>query len=635
VSVLAQAVSFIPAYLRYMIVKSLLALLCLLFGSFFVLAQHKPFRFAFVSDTHIGSPDGRAEEDLRRTVADINATPGLAFAVLTGDITEMGTNAEIALAKAILDSLHIPWFIIPGNHDTGWSESGGVTFTKIFGYDKFSFEHEGIRFLGCASGPYVRMSDGHVPRDAVLWLDSALQTIPATQPIIYLNHYPTDNSLDNWYEITDRLRTKNTWAMLCGHGHANKAMDFESIPGVMGRSNLRARAEVGGYNVVSVDADSIRFAERRPGTSYLRSWTSVPIAFRQYGSASGYARPSYEVNTIYPQVKQQWSFAAAANVASTPAAAGKFVYIGDLNGTFYALDKNTGQQAWTFRTSGAIFSSPAVANGSVIFGSGDGHVYCLNQQTGKQHWRFAARAAVLGSPLIAGNQIYIGNSDGSFRCLNLKTGRQIWSFDSLHGPVVSKPLLTNGKIIFGAWDTYLYCLDAATGTLVWKWSNGSKVRNLSPASCIPVAHHGVLYIVAPDRYISAIDEATGATLWRSNAATVRESLGLSADGKLVYGKTMQDTIVAFATGRTLQPPVWKMDAGFGYEHVPSMMVEKQGTVHFGTRNGVVYGIDPATQTVRWAHKIDNSMINTVRPLDDGRLLASTMDGKVVMMQHQQ
>jgi 3',5'-cyclic AMP phosphodiesterase CpdA len=66
----------------------------------FSLAQSSPFRFAFISDTHIGSPNGGAEEDLRRTVADINAQAGIDFVVITGDITELGKNTEIALAKA-------------------------------------------------------------------------------------------------------------------------------------------------------------------------------------------------------------------------------------------------------------------------------------------------------------------------------------------------------------------------------------------------------------------------------------------------------------------------------------------------------------------------------------------------------
>jgi len=152
-------------------------------------AQHKPFRFAFLSDTHIGSPNGGAEEDLRRTVRDINAMSDVAFVVITGDITELGTNEELALARSIFDSLDIPYYIIPGNHDTGWSESGGVMFTTVFGYDKFNFVYEGIRFLGCPSGPYVRMSDGHVPRNAVNWLDAELKKLKPGQPVIFLNHY--------------------------------------------------------------------------------------------------------------------------------------------------------------------------------------------------------------------------------------------------------------------------------------------------------------------------------------------------------------------------------------------------------------------------------------------------------------
>jgi outer membrane protein assembly factor BamB len=95
---------------------------------------------------------------------------------------------------------------------------------------------------------------------------------------------------------------------------------------------------------------------------------------------------------------------------------------------------------------------------------------------------------------------------------------------------------------------------------------------------------------------------------------------------------MQDTLVAFATNRTAQRPAWVMNAGFGYEHVPSMLIEKEGQLFFGTRNGVVYAVDPAQQKISWEHKIDNSMVNTVRVLDKKRIIASTMDGKVTLLE---
>ncbi len=90
-------------------------LLVLLFCVIVLSAQTNSFRFAFISDTHIGSPNGGAEEDLRRTVADINSMDNVAFVVITGDITELGTDAEIKLAKQILDSLDVPYYIIPGS----------------------------------------------------------------------------------------------------------------------------------------------------------------------------------------------------------------------------------------------------------------------------------------------------------------------------------------------------------------------------------------------------------------------------------------------------------------------------------------------------------------------------------------
>lgn len=606
-------------------------LLFLLGFSLTAFSQVKPFRFAFISDTHIGSPNGSAEEDLRRTVRDINAMNDVAFVVLTGDITELGTNEEIKLARQILDSLDIPWYIIPGNHDTGWSESGGVMFTTVFGYDKFSFEFNGIKFLGCASGPYVRMSDGHVPRDAVNWLDKELKKVKKNQPVIFLNHYPIDNGLDNWYEITDRLRKHNTWAILCGHGHANRAMNFEDIPGVMGRSNLRAKDNEGGYNLVDVRNDSILFTVRRPVSGNERKWTGVKIESRNYEQEKKFPRPDYSINGKYSQVKKAWEFSSDANIISTPAVANERVFVGNQNGVMTCFSLKDGKPLWKFRTEGSIFSSPAVANGKLVFGSGDGNVYCVDVNKGKLIWKYKTAASVLGSPVINGDTVFIGGSDHSYLALSSQNGQLIWKFVGLEGPVVSTPLLYQDRIVFGAWDRHLYALNRSNGNLLWKWNNGSSVPNYSPASCIPVASDNVIYVMAPDRVVSAIDAVNGKTLWRSKDGGVRESIGISADGKWIYGKSMQDTIVAYAASREQQSAAWKLHAGFGYEHVPSMLIEKDGHVFFGTKSGVVYCIDPTERKVVWAHKIDNSMVNTVRVLSKSQLVVTTMDGKLVLL----
>ncbi|RYG23544.1 MAG: metallophosphoesterase, partial [Chitinophagaceae bacterium] len=251
----------------------------LLFAFSLMLAQfvfsQDALTFVHLSDTHIGSSTGA--EDLRRTVKDINENTAIQFVVITGDITEFGADEEIKLAKQILDSLNKPWHIIPGNHDGNWSESGANTFKAIFKSETFSFKAGKYVFLGTHCGPNMRMGPGQIPRENIVWLDSVLQTIPDTTPLIFLNHYPQDAGLNNWYEAIDRLKQKNIQLLLCGHGHSNQKLNFEGIPSVMGRSNLRAKADTGGYNIVTIKDDKVTYEEKTPGGKLKPVWATVEL----------------------------------------------------------------------------------------------------------------------------------------------------------------------------------------------------------------------------------------------------------------------------------------------------------------------------------------------------------------------
>src|SRR5512136_810204 len=206
-------------------------------------AGREPLRFAWVSDTHVGSD--RGADDLRASVADINSLPGLAFVLVTGDITEMGTYDNLSLAKEILDRLAVPYHIIPGNHDTKWSGSGGSDFARIWGADRFAFESGGFRFIGLSQGPVLRMGNGNWAPQDVRWLEGLLaDKASAAKPTVFVSHYPLDPSIANWYAVLDKLKTVPTVAVLVGHGHKNQAMDFEGLRGVMGRANIGTK-EVG------------------------------------------------------------------------------------------------------------------------------------------------------------------------------------------------------------------------------------------------------------------------------------------------------------------------------------------------------------------------------------------------------
>ena len=625
------------------------------------------FTFALLTDTHISTSNPKPMEDLQRSIADINRNPDIEFVVVTGDLTESGDLTSIQAIKAALDQLRVPYYAASGNHETTWSESGVMDFTRVFGDSRFAFSHAGAYFIGFNSGPVIRMADGHVAPQDIAWLKHNLDSISqlstlnsqlSTTPIFVFTHYPLRNGdVDNWYEVTDVLREHNVQCVMGGHYHRNLIFDCDGITDVLNRSNLRGNDTINGYSIISV-TDSIRFYERTPsplggtpsnsptGVQYpITPWLTLPYGTKTYGPSDQTLRPDFLVNKQYPKVTRAWHKSLKGGLYSTPVTDGENLYIGDDVGMFYCLDLHTGATKWTFDTGMRIVGSPAVADGVVVFGSANYNIYGLDTKTGKPRWTFTTKQAVMGAATIHEGVAYIGGGDGRMFAFDLKTGALKWSFNELKNYVLTRPLVYNDKLYFGAWDTYLYALHLKDGSLAWKWSNGKSNPKLSPASVWPVAADGKIFITAPDRYFTCLDAETGAEVWRTKEYKVRETVGLSEDGKTVYSKCMWDTVVAISTqypishsslserpiGETPSnspTPLWTSHAGFGYEHNPAMPLEKDGTLWVSTKNGLLLGMDAKTGKVLWRHKIGNSILNTPLPLSAKECIFTSSEGTI-------
>ena len=594
--------------------------------------QTQNFRFAWLTDTHVGGTTGST--DLGLSVHDLNTMTDIDFVILSGDITEMGSDAQLDLAKAILDSLKKPYYIIPGNHDTKWSGSGCTKFSALWGGDRFSFEHRGYRFIGMHQGPIMKMGDGHFSAEDLRWLDVTLESKNTkSQPLFFITHYPLDPEIDNWYEVTERLKRTNVQAVLVGHGHGNRIMNYEGLPGVMGRSNLRARKPLGGYAIVDVKSDTVYFSERVPGVELKKSWHKLPLGRKNYSTDTmKYQRPDFAVNEQFKNVKVRWAVRAGSTIASTPAVWKEYVVVGNSAGIVSCYSLNNGKLHWKQKTGGTVYSSPDAADGSVVVGSSDKFIYCFDIATGKTRWKVRTGAPVVAAPTIHGGRVYIGGGDTLFRALDLKTGTVKWEYRGIPGFVETRPLLYQGKVILGAWDTYLYALDAETGSLAWKWSNGNAGVLFSPAACWPVAADGKVFVAAPDRYLTAIDASTGATIWRTKRFQVRETVGISSDASRIYARCMTDTVIAFSPTSSSFDPLWVVNCGYGYDIDPSMPIEKDGVVFFGTKNGLIYSLNGTTGTTLWKHRIGGTIVHTLVPLNAHRVIASDLDGTIVCLE---
>ena len=587
------------------------------------------FSFALLTDTHISTSNPRPMKDLQRSIADINLDPTIEFVVVTGDLSESGDRASIQAIKDELEKLNVPFYAASGNHETTWSESGVMDFSRVFGDSRFAFTHNGMYFIGFNSGPVIRMADGHVAPQDIAWLKHNLDSVSAAgdAPIFVFTHYPLRNGdVDNWYNVTDVLRQHNVQCIMGGHYHRNLLFDCDGIADVLNRSNLRDKDGVNGYSIISI-SDSIRFHEKRIGED-AQQWLSLPFEQKEYGPSNEELRPNFDVNKEYANVKRVWHKALKGGIYSTPVTDGKSLFIGDDVGVMYSLDLKKGKTNWTFDTGMRIVGSPAVNDGVVVFGSANYNIYGLDAKTGKEIWHVTTNQAVMGAATIHEGIAYIGGGDGRMFAIDIHTGKVKWSFDELKNYVLTRPLVYNDKLYFGCWDTHFYALNLADGSLVWKWNNGNGNPKLSPASVWPVAANGKVFFAAPDRYFTCLDAETGEQIWRTKEYKVRETVGLSEDGRTVYSKCMWDTVVAM-DATSLEPVTrWATHAEFGYEHNPAMPLEKDGILWVSTKNGLLLGMDAQTGKVLWRHKIGNSILNTPLPLSNKECIFTSSEGTI-------
>lgn len=590
------------------------------------------FRFALLTDIHV-TRSGTATDDLQNSINQINATDSIDFVLVTGDVTEEGDRNSMQKVKNVLDQLKVRHYTIPGNHETKWSESGVTDFGHIFGSERFQFEHKGFLFLGFNSGPLMRMADGHVAPQDITWLKQELSKVGKEKPVILVTHYPLQSGdVDNWYDVTDAVRPYNIRTFVGGHYHRNRSLYYDGIPGILNRSNLRAKDSVGGYTIYTITPDSILVAERKiNGKPY--QWASLSLTKKYYetiGAANKY--PDFSVNKEYPQVKESWLIQTGIGIYASPAVYKNKVYVADDMGFLTCYNLKDGKKQWRFPSGNRIVGTPSVADGIVVFGSADKSIYGLNATTGKQCWAVIAAEPVLGAVTIEQGVAYVGASDHTFRAINIQTGNVLWTYTGIKGYIETRPLIEDNKVIFGAWDNTLYALDKTNGKECWKWTGGLTRMHFSPAAVWPVAANGKLFITDPERAMTAINLETGQTIWRTKQSVVRETIGLSEDKQRVYSKTMNDSIVCFATQGDKPNQLWTSNIGFGYEHAPSMPIEKDGIVVGSTKGGLIFALEPKTGRVLWKHKVGNSLINTVVPISRHKVVFTATGGETGLLE---
>ncbi len=542
-------------------------------------------RIVVLADTHV-VPGNACEQKLKEAVAEINKIDA-DIVVMNGDLTNEGSDAELTNIKSILDGIKHPLFVLPGNHETTWSQSATKTIFDLWGNDRFVTEVDDLVIVGIACGPYMKMGDGHIKQEDLYWLKETLdKKVKEGKRVVSFNHYPLLKDLDNYQTYCDYLKQYPVIVHVNGHYHKYEKYQSENgkINCMMVRSLDRKNGDYG-YTIMDISADSIAFSNKRLGEEPER----VEVFAITMPDAA-----KYESKTVGEHKRV---YQSDASIFTRLAMDEDAVYFGTSLGDVKAIAKDgDNRELWSVATGASLFARPIVAGDYLIVPSAAKELLWLDRKTGNVIQRDASEGAYVADGVCIGNNLYLGGYM-KFEKWDVEKRKLIWRFDAINNYCQAAPVVDEGEVFFGAWDTYLYCLDAATGQLKWKWNNGKNNNQLGPGNVVPVVAKDKIIVVAPDRFMTAIDRATGATIWCNKDHKYRESLGVSADGTRAYAKTMDGELVAVSTESGEFNKLWVVDMKLGYEHAPCIVAEQDGIVYAGSRRGIVTAVDPAAQTV--------------------------------------
>ncbi|MCU4156157.1 PQQ-binding-like beta-propeller repeat protein [Carboxylicivirga sp. A043] len=593
-------------------------------------ACNRPERLsiAFFTDIHV-VPGNQHEEVFQKAIEEVNAGE-FDFVVITGDLSNMGSDEELKAVKAILDNIEVPYYVLPGNHETNWSETGGATYQKLFGDDRFFFTTEAYQFVGFNTGPYMKMGDGHVKKEDVKWLKDRLNLSDSNKHLISLAHYPLMDGLDNWPEITAQLKKYDVKMAFCGHGHKLQLLNFNGIPGVMGRALIGRDKDDKGYNIIELEGDSVWVKSKQLGCELQLAFSWDIHRTNQIDSLEFPHPVDYLINKQFRNHQPEILFESPASIMGGVAQEDECLYWLASDGAFNCFDLATSEIKWAQNLCKPQYSTPVVYKHLTIVGTSQGQVKAFDKRSGKLVWETDVHYPVFSEGKIDGDDLYVACGKGGMLRLNASTGEVLWQYNEVNGFVQVTPCITDDKVIFGAWDTFLHCVDKNSGQQVWKWTNGHRAKLYSPGNVTPVVSNDKVFIVAPDRRMTVINLENGEQLFRTNKHKVRESSGISTDGRYFFAKLMNDSIVVYPTVDYNLEKDWSVNVGFGYEHNPVPLLEADGIVYGGTKNGEVFAVGVESKKLLWRYKISNSSINKLQFMDNQQLLVNSMDGKIVV-----
>ena len=226
------------------------------------------------------------------------------------------------------------------------------------------------------------------------------------------------------------------------------------------------------------------------------------------------------------QAALPWKFSTAGKIYAHPVIHDDMIYIGSMDSTFYALDKESGELVWKVLTNAPIQSTACIYKKAVYIKSGNS-AYGIDKLNGEVIWSFEDttnhRSGKIdlwdyhsGSPAIYEGLIYYGFQNGRLLGFNLDSG--IIEDEVLYGDTVvikSGLLINNGTLYFGGWNGKVFAYNLEEDSLEWTYKTYEEqaYATFGQINTQPVIADNYLFFGGRNPELQVIDIHTGKNAW--------------------------------------------------------------------------------------------------------------------------
>jgi outer membrane protein assembly factor BamB len=278
----------------------------------------------------------------------------------------------------------------------------------------------------------------------------------------------------------------------------------------------------------------------------------------------------------------RWTTSGSLGYSAAAAVCGDVIVTGDIDGVVRGLSAADGSTLWTHETAGEISGGATVleAQGDqplrALVGSQDATLVCLTAADGRQLWSHTIADQIRCSPTVAGTRVLLAGCDGKLHVIDTADGSVIGDVP-IDGPTGTTPAALGTRVAFGSEGGSFWGIDVDPPAAGWQMKPAAGGQAYRSSAAIATPADGPLAIVGSrGRVLEAFDLDDGERRWRQRLRGRVDGSPVVLTLALESGETLEAAIVGDAAGQITAvrvdtgEVVWEFDAGSGFVASPAV-----------------------------------------------------------------